>query len=98
MASHHVKGGSMTFSMTGVGRVVACVLVAGMAFACLSAGPATKAARFARAAQSEAPMQKAAWGRPQTTLPEALVRAVQLLFDQGVADPRGCEYRRVEVA
>ena len=34
---------------------------------------------------------------PETKLPRFLVSATAALFEQGVADPRGCEYREVEV-
>jgi hypothetical protein len=43
------------------------------------------------------PMQKSPWTPPATKLPPALVSAVTELFDQGLADPRGCEYREVEI-
>src|SRR6185436_6273925 len=43
------------------------------------------------------PQQNAAWQRPESKLPPKLVAAVELLFKQGMADPRGCEYRRIEV-
>jgi hypothetical protein len=35
---------------------------------------------------------------PQTRLPAALVEVAAKLFDQGFGDPRGCEYREVELA
>ena len=43
------------------------------------------------------PRQHDPWPRPATTLPATLVDATALLFDQGMADPRGGEYRRVGV-
>jgi hypothetical protein len=43
------------------------------------------------------PQQHAAWRRPATKLPAFLLKDVELLFDQGMADPRGCEYRQIEV-
>jgi len=43
------------------------------------------------------PRQTAPWTPPETNLPRSLVEAAQTLFDQGLADPRGCEYRRVRV-
>ncbi len=42
------------------------------------------------------PQQKEPWTPPQTGLPRFLVSATADLFEQGVADPRGCEYRDVE--
>ena len=44
------------------------------------------------------PAQATAWITPSTSLPEEVVRAMAVLFDQGMADPRGCEYREVEIA
>jgi hypothetical protein len=43
------------------------------------------------------PQQKRAWKAPESALPETLVTAATILFDQGLADPRGCEYRQVEI-
>jgi hypothetical protein len=34
---------------------------------------------------------------PQTTLPKPFVTATSKLFEQGLADPRGCEYSEVEI-
>src|SRR5580704_17812260 len=45
----------------------------------------------------EPPQQHAAWTPPKTALPAAVVAAAIKLFDQGLADPRGCEYREVEL-
>ena len=43
------------------------------------------------------PQQGAPWAPPQTRLPRFLVTASRILFDQGLADPRGCEYRSIRV-
>ena len=43
------------------------------------------------------PRQKEPWTPPQTKLPRFLVSATAALFEQGMADPRGCEYREVEI-
>src|ERR1051325_2071454 len=43
------------------------------------------------------PQQNAAWEVLPNTLPQELVNATKLLFEQGLADPRGCEYREIEV-
>jgi hypothetical protein len=53
--------------------------------------------RFEGKTIPEAPGQHEAWTAPATKLPKFLVTATGLLFEQGVADPRGCEYREVEV-
>jgi hypothetical protein len=45
----------------------------------------------------EPPSQGEPWTAPPTKLPKFLVGATGSLFEQGVADPRGCEYRQVEI-
>jgi hypothetical protein len=44
------------------------------------------------------PWQKKPWAAPKTTIPAKFVAAFNPLFEQGFADPRGCEYREVRVA
>jgi hypothetical protein len=43
------------------------------------------------------PQQKVKWTPPETTLPAELVSGTALLFEYGLADPRGCEYRNVTI-
>ena len=43
------------------------------------------------------PKQSAAWTPLPTKLPTTLVSAAAHLFQLGLADPRGCEYREIEV-
>ena len=43
------------------------------------------------------PRQYAAWQPPQTSLPQTSLTATTKLFEQGLADPRGCEYRQIEI-
>ncbi|WP_435016305.1 hypothetical protein TA3x_003869 [Tundrisphaera sp. TA3] len=43
------------------------------------------------------PRQRDPWTPPETKLPRFLVRATEALCDAGLADPRGCEYREVEI-
>ncbi len=43
------------------------------------------------------PQQHAPWTAPATKLPDDAVSAMMQLFEQGFADPRGCEYREIEV-
>jgi hypothetical protein len=43
------------------------------------------------------PRQSAAWTPPPTKLPATLVSTAEHLFQLGLADPRGCEYREIEV-
>lgn len=42
------------------------------------------------------PQQKADWGIP-ANVPTNLISAAQSLFAQGFPDPRGCEYREIEI-
>ena len=41
--------------------------------------------------------QNSAWATPASNLPTNYVTATALLFEQGLADPRGCDYREIEV-
>jgi hypothetical protein len=41
------------------------------------------------------PHQKLPWTPPKSDVPETFVTAAAKLFDLGLADPRGCEYRAV---
>jgi hypothetical protein len=41
------------------------------------------------------PQQATAWEPPATTLPPPCVDACKAIFEHGVADPRGCDYREV---
>jgi hypothetical protein len=43
------------------------------------------------------PGEGAPWKSTATKLPLSLVEATALLFESGVADPRGCDYREVEI-
>ena len=44
------------------------------------------------------PGQTQPWTPSATTLPSAVVDAVTQLFKDGLPDPRGCEYREIEIA
>lgn len=44
------------------------------------------------------PRQEEPWTPPETRLPRFLVSATATLFEQGLADPRDCEYRAIEIA
>jgi hypothetical protein len=70
-------------------------------FAVISAGAQFQQnppiSRFEGKVIPEPPGKDEPWTVPPTKLPRFLVKATEMLFDQGVADPRGCEYRQVEV-
>src|SRR5947209_6162181 len=89
--------------MRGSSRLNAFVgLVAGLLCCLLTSGresATTRPVPFEGASLPEPPQQKVAWTAPQqTTLPERLIGAADLLFAHGMADPRGGEYRQIEVA
>lgn len=44
------------------------------------------------------PRQDAPWTPPETKLPRFLVASATALYEQGLADPRGCEYREIRPA
>jgi hypothetical protein len=81
------------------------LLISASLLACLAIGPDApdaaaqyrRAPRFEGKAVPEPPMQGKPWTAPATKLPKFLVTATRLLFEQGVYDPRGCEYRMLEV-
>jgi hypothetical protein len=45
----------------------------------------------------EPPQQNGSWTPPETKLPKNFVTASNSLFQAGMADPRGCEYRLIEL-
>ena len=54
-------------------------------------------ARLERAVADRSAEQKAAWTAPKADVPADLVTATTRLFQQGLADPRGCDYRTISV-
>jgi hypothetical protein len=82
-------------------------LLAGI-FLCLGLGPHSRALGqcemkvpapvFNADTIPSTPNQTAVWKPPATSLPEKFVTATATLFDQGLADPRACEYRQIEIA
>ncbi len=68
-----------------------------IALAGLGAQHPRQAAKFTGKSIPDPPCQKDPWEPPGTKLPRFLVTATSALFEQGVADPRGCEYREVEI-
>ncbi len=43
------------------------------------------------------PRQTAPWEPPRTTLPPDFIETARKLFEQGMADPRDCEYRKITI-
>jgi len=52
---------------------------------------------FEGATIPDPPHQGQPWTIPETSLPRFLVRASATLFEQGLADPRGGDYRSIEI-
>jgi hypothetical protein len=75
-------------------RIRACLLLL-LSSPLLSAAPAP--APPEEGVPPEPPRQGERWAPPKHRLPVEWVRAADTLFQQGLADPRGCEYRVVRV-
>jgi hypothetical protein len=63
----------------------------------LGAQESRRAPKFEGKIVPDPPRQGQPWTAPKTKLPKSLVEATGIIFDQGVADPRGCEYRQVSI-
>ena len=60
--------------------------------------PARRASpAFTANALPQPPQQHAAWTPPDSKLPASYLTATASLFEQGLADPRGCQYQEIEV-
>ncbi len=88
------KETSVTMRFSSNRRILPPIAIA---LACLGAQNAGQPTKFDGRSIPDPPAQKEPWTPPQTKLPRFLLTATSALFDQGVADPRGCEYREVEV-
>ncbi len=78
-------------------RLLPLALGASIAGLLSAAGQDPPAPRFAGTMIPNPPSQGQPWTAPPTKLPRFLITATSILFEHGVADPRGCEYRQVEV-
>ena len=74
-----------------------CLLLPLIALAGLGAQNPRQAVKFTGRSIPDPPSQKDPWTPPETKLPRFLVAATAALFEQGMANPRGCEYREVEI-
>ena len=88
---------NLAYSPRRLRFVSALLLAACLAIAPASIGQFRRAPLFEGKAVPEPPMQDKPWTAPETKLPKFLVAATRLLFDQGLYDPRDCEYRSLEV-
>jgi len=77
---------------TGVGLMAIGLVMAGQAAEALRATPPLR-----DPAMPDAPRQGQQWTPPESALPQFFVRATTALFEQGMADPRECEYRSVQL-
>jgi hypothetical protein len=73
------------------------VLLASLAVNATAAQQYRSAPKFEGNMIPEPPSQGQPWTAPETKLPKFLVTATAMLFEQGVADSRACEYRMVEI-
>ncbi len=62
-----------------------------------ASGDKAVSSRQIDASPPEPPHQHDDWIAPPGKVPDEFVKAARLLFEQGLADPRGCEYRAIEV-
>jgi hypothetical protein len=58
--------------------------------------PAATVPKFTGQELPEPPRQHSPWKPPVTGLPTNLISSAQVLFNLGLADPRGCQYREFE--
>jgi hypothetical protein len=77
-----------------MGHSLCCLLVLVPAAV---AQPSPPAPRFTGTSIPDPPRQHEPWAPPDTELPRFLVTATAALFAAGMADPRGCAYRDIEV-
>ena len=82
----------MIVSSSSKSLVLPLIVLAGI----VAQGP-RQVPKFAGKTIPDPPRQKEPWTPPRTQLPRFLVTATSALFEQGMADPRGCEYREVEI-
>jgi hypothetical protein len=59
--------------------------------------PSPPSPRFTGTSIPDPPRQREPWTPPDTKLPRFLINATAALFEAGMADPRGCTYRDIEV-
>lgn len=84
-------------------RAMRKLLVSGLALSLLApaagaaAGEHRASPRFEGKSLPVPPHQNARWRPPETKLPKVFVTAAEVMFKHGLADPRGCEYRQIEV-
>ena len=79
-------------------RALALGLLLSAASSALAGPAAQQPTKFEGDSLPDPPRQRLAWEPPRVPLPKKLITATTRLFKQGLADPRGCEYREVEIA
>jgi hypothetical protein len=77
-------------------RITTALVLASLGLSAFAQGPAVLP-RFAGGAIPGPPGPRDPWTTPETKLPRFLVEATATLADQGMADPRGCEYREIRL-
>jgi len=86
-------------SFAGIALLVCVVLVlVGLPMERAAAARLKASSHFKGTHIATPPQQDSPWQAPSMKLPKVFVSATVVLFRQGLADPRGCEYREIEVA
>jgi hypothetical protein len=75
-------------------RITIALVLASFGLTAFAQGPAPLP-RFAGGAIPDPPNRREPWTPPETKLPRFLVEATATLAEQGLADPRGCDYREI---
>lgn len=94
--SREGKPATRAESMSRLTRQGICASLLVGALCCVE-GARPFSPRFTEQSIPEPPLQKRPWDAPKTSLPQVFISATRTLFDQGLADPRGCRYREIKV-
>lgn len=78
-------------------RIVGLLLLLAFAPGCYASTKRPVGERLAVSDFPEPPQQTAKWEPDINAISPEFVSAVSLLFEQGLADPRGCDYREIEI-
>jgi len=82
---------------TIIGGVLLAFAAAAPALAREQPGPPKPGVLFTGKEIQRPPQAGKEWKPPETSLPESWISTMRLLLSYGFADPRGCEYREVEL-
>ncbi len=94
----------MSFAPRSIARAVvfstclALLVLAASGLARQQRGEFRPSPHFEGATIPDPPRQREPWQPPATALPRFLVNASVTLFEQALADPRGCDYHTIDIA